>query len=202
MTPIIVSEKISEVMGTPESKILFTSIWNRLIPDRERVFEQIDEFMHKYAIMKDDRAMALVGGILLENYLDNFLRSIVPKYKSKRYTFQRKIDLAKSLCLIEPDMFNCLFRLKEIRNDFAHDLEMWSFNDVEDSKIQLLKDYSYNIFGISIYKHDKAGVFKTTTTNLALFLESYTRHVNLLNNFIRSEQFHESLQKYYELTKK
>ncbi|MGH7238675.1 MAG: hypothetical protein ACREHG_01275 [Candidatus Saccharimonadales bacterium] len=94
-------------------------------------FEQIE--------FDSDRAAGIVAGSIAERRLEQALRSRmrtdVPTTAGKLFrpsgalgSFSVKIDLASLLGILSDDAYKDLTNLKNIRNDFAHELELDSFD--------------------------------------------------------------------------
>jgi len=86
-----------------------------------------------------DRAAGIVAGSIIERRLEQALKSIMKKQNKAASdflfrpsgplgSFKTKIDLAYLLGLLSDDAYKDLTNLKNIRNDFAHELELDTFD--------------------------------------------------------------------------
>jgi hypothetical protein len=88
----------------------------------------------------DARAAAIMMGAFLENWLGlSLLKRMRSLGKDKRDrlfgeggslgTFSQKIEMAYALNLIGPDHQSDLVNIKQVRNHFAHEVEVTNFSD-------------------------------------------------------------------------
>lgn len=91
-----------------------------------------------------DRAAAIVGAVLLENCVDRALRQLLRDHKKSATrgsvhdemfqsggplgSFRARNDLAFMLGLYSAGVWGDIDTIRDIRNDFAHDLSITSFN--------------------------------------------------------------------------
>ena len=76
--------------------------------------------------------MAIIGALTIENDLDDFLSKWIRGYKRRNFTFFFKVDLASSLKIIPPKIFNAIEPIRRIRNIFAHNLDVDSFEKARE----------------------------------------------------------------------
>ncbi len=93
----------------------------------------------------DDRSLAIVFTSYAEKYLatviQHRMKGLTTKLREKLFKpdgllgpLQAKIDVAMALNLLEPEMFDDLKAMASIRNQFAHNLDITSFNHPEIAK--------------------------------------------------------------------
>ncbi len=87
-----------------------------------------------YKQAKDDRALVIIGALIVEQGLDNFLSQWIPEYKKMEFSFSRKIALMSALRLIPNKICATLTCLNEMRNCFAHKLEIKCFQDIDSER--------------------------------------------------------------------
>ena len=195
-------EKVINV-EEPAGKSIFRRFLSWCLPkDVEHRFQQkIDnEIFAPVSALNDDRLLVLVGALVVENTLDELLGAIMPGYKTLRdkkdFTFSMRIEIARALQLIPTRILNCADFIRDLRNDFVHDLSVKGFEDLEQSKIQSLHD---RLSGFTPQKFDKiAEAFRMLVSYNAIALYGYAIHVSRLNDFIRSTKFGESLKAFVE----
>jgi len=161
--------------------------------------KEIDDDLQHVVSLNDDRLLALIADLLVENAVENYLLAIIPRYEkdlSKKVEFQSlsfKIAVAKALCLSPPRLFEGAAVVREVRNQFVHNLEIESFSNLPTGK----QDKIDNILACYGEKTAKGKSlpekFKTLTFLTILGLRIYIRHVQLLNSFLRDERFLNSL---------
>lgn len=88
----------------------------------------------------DDRAVALIGGSILDDCLEQYLRSRIPDKTVFDWlfnigrplgSFSGKIKFARASNMIGPKVHDELDRIREIRNAFAHKI----FSDIPSSNL-------------------------------------------------------------------
>ena len=178
-----------------------------LEPMRESGREVLDIFK-RLTKLKEDRAIVLVGALFVENAVDQLITSIIPDFskvnKRKEITFSVKIDLAKALNMAPSSILNCADRIRDIRNEFAHNIELETFDDLDERHYDSLKAHLYKylpnnapekktIDNYSFYE-----LFRDATENTVLNLLIYAWNINVLNEYIRTDEFMQNLIKYFK----
>lgn len=129
------------------------------LPHESLFYKPILDTEHRYASpvllfdvfgMKDDRLLAIVSALLIENRVDYLLSTCLPRYKklldTKDFTFSTKITLVEALGMIPPKITSTAHLLRQIRNEFAHHLSAKTFNDVEQKLITRLFSVHGSLF--------------------------------------------------------
>ena len=98
-------------------------------------------FLHSHVLMKEsDRAVGVLAPAFLDSILEELLRVVLAKVTSTETllrdqgplgTFSSRIDMARSLNLIDDDAWRDLHLFRKIRNDFAHSVHMHGFAEPE-----------------------------------------------------------------------
>ncbi|MBI9056098.1 MAG: hypothetical protein JEY96_19915 [Bacteroidales bacterium] len=95
--------------------------------------ETISGYIKKINESVDDRAYVIFAAGLLEKQITQILQIIFPKYKYLEdvdsYTFSMKIRMLKALNLLPNHFLNFSDLVREIRNVFAHNIDIESFED-------------------------------------------------------------------------
>jgi len=164
----------------------------------EKLQGLIDDIWGQLAESDNDRAIVLVGALIIENAIDMLLAAIIPKFKSFNKktdaSLSMKIELARDLKIVPTRHLNVADRIREIRNDFAHDLVMNSFDKIPENKVESLRDF------LDMYTKDESKgksvkeVFQLLVTYSTLALWLFSKHVSLLDDFIRSDKLLDSLR--------
>jgi hypothetical protein len=153
----------------------------------------------------DERLLVLLGGLIVENALDRLLGEAIVKYKQIRdnrdFTFAMRITLAESLCLIPSKVLRAADLVRGLRNDFVHNLDVKSFEDLSRgprtqgrvaSMIERVKQ-----FGVPIELDEgPPQVFNYLVTVTTIALRGYAIHVAQMARFIRAPVFHEQLARF------
>jgi hypothetical protein len=93
----------------------------------------ISSYIKKINESVDDRAYVIFAAGLLEKQITQILQIIFPKYKLfedvDSFTFSMKIRTLKALNLLPNHFLNFSDLVREIRNVFAHNIDIESFDD-------------------------------------------------------------------------
>jgi len=122
-------------------------MWFFLKEDEAQILETLDH--------DSDRAVAVIVGSMIENRLQRALRVRMPqdkkaidkvfKYPGPLSSFAAKIDVAYLNGLVSKDAYEDLKRFKDIRNDFAHELDIRNFNSesikIIADQLKLIDEY-------------------------------------------------------------
>jgi len=153
--------------------------------------------------LHDDRLLVLVGALLVENAINDFLMAIIPNYKPfdkrREFTFSMRIELARALQLCSSHIFNAADIIRDIRNDFVHDLSCDAFSKLPKGRLESMRYHYSNI--------DPSFDAKQTTdemtfrkllclTYFALLI--YSKHVIRLNEFLHSAKLIAALKQFCE----
>jgi len=144
---------------------------------------------------KDDRLLAIVGALVIEEALDSLLIAYIPKYKilhreDHDITFAMKIKLVRSLKLIPAHLLNAVDVIRDIRNEFVHKLDKDDFNSVsvkrKDKLIRICKELhpedNVNSYSISY-------MFDTTIRGILVCFGAYASNLKLAKEYIYSDDF-------------
>jgi hypothetical protein len=137
----------------------------------------------------DNRAVALVGALVVENAIDGFLGAHIPAFRklqeNRDFTFSLKTELARALELCPHRLFDSANGIRQIRNDFAHDLSISAF--AQCKKWKTIKSLRKTI--CTQYKRgsDDRTIFTELVWMVFYGLRTYTSHVELLNTYVRGK---------------
>ena len=146
--------------------------------------------------LQDDRAVVLVCAMIVENYLDQYIESFIPRYNllknENAFFFSWKIQLARSLCLCPNHIFNSIDLIREIRNEFAHNLNIKTLKELDKSDIDSLLDHAKKFTDGPEYEIQKKmrlykSLFISLATNIAVDLDGYGLLISELNEHIRAD---------------
>lgn len=93
-------------------------------------------FFKRLNIIEDDRSFVILAASVLEYQVDRFLNVFIPNSKAiinDNTNLSTKVKLIKAFNLIPPHFIEMLDCLRNIRNDFAHDLNIDSFKETQKS---------------------------------------------------------------------
>lgn len=174
---------------------LFNKPLMQVIDDVDAIQRKIDNCLSKYDKTTDDRALAIIGALLIENEIDDFISISIKGYskikEDKAMTFSFKGDLANSLMIMPSKIINAIEPIRKIRNLFAHNLEISSFIEAKNWVIEKKKSNPFPMLNEKIRtiiyewdnKDDKA-TYKQLLIVIILGIHIYARHANYLQAFI------------------
>jgi hypothetical protein len=89
---------------------------------------------------QDDRSLALVSAMVSENYIDRMLKLLLPSFEFRREgAASMKISLLAAFAIIPKHLTSAAQLLNKTRNEFAHNLQLTSFAELDDHKPELTK---------------------------------------------------------------
>ena len=187
-------EEIIDMEGEKGNSLFYRTIVHAVNQEKfNDIQEKLDNYFEKYEKTSDDRALAIIGALSVENELDNFLATWIKGYKrvasNKDLTFSFKVELAISLKLIPRKILNAVEPIRKIRNIFAHHLNIDTFDKAKefDSKLKepsFPKLYDKIKTFIVWDKDDDRQTFKTLIIMIILGLNVYTKHTAKVQNYI------------------
>jgi hypothetical protein len=162
----------------------------------------LPDLFSKTAGLTDDRLLAIVTALVVEQGVDVLLGSFLPGYKhlaeERDFTISLKIGLAKALGFIPPRILRAATMIRKIRNEFAHDLDIGSFAQLKED---LIRDLTR--LRIEIYRHSGADQTKPEPSlveeysAIAFFciagLDAYRENLAYLRSKIQTPKFIASL---------
>ena len=108
--------------------------------DVKRISDQYESYQKFLEGTKEERLLALIGALSMEEALDLFLGAYLPDYsrleESRDFSLSMKIDLAHSLRLIPTHILHTADLVRAIRNKFAHDLSIDCFDSLDNNKFK------------------------------------------------------------------
>lgn len=181
---------------------LFSS--SRLSKEFEEMRSKIAVYFQHVVESKDDRLLALVADLLLENTVDNYLSAIMPAYqenitksKEDNFSFYNKISIAKALKLTPSKFLDGANLVRKIRNEFAHNLETKTFDALEPKLIIKIENILKTYYPTkSQTEKSIQEQFKSLTMNTYIALNATIDNIRILNSFIRDNSFYHSLFDY------
>ncbi len=150
---------------------------------------------------EDDRAVALVGALVVEDGVNRLVAAHAPGYNAlaakRDFSLSMRIELARALRLCPSSLLGAADTVRNIRNEFAHKLELTAFDGCKTQYLQAAKDHLKQIQPTMVVGKSDREVFRNLVTMVYLALRGYTFHVARLNQYIREEpSFWEALRKH------
>lgn len=186
----------------PEGESLFRRflVWCLPVGWEPVIQKEIDEvFSHLRS--EDDRAVALVGALVVEDGVNQLVAAHAPGYKdlaAKRdFSFSMRIELARALRLCPSRLLGAADTVRSIRNEFAHKLALRTFDGCKTEYLQSAKDHLKQIQPAMASSKSNREIFTSLVSLVYLALRGYSFHVARLSQYIREEMaFREALHKH------
>ena len=187
-------EEMINMEGEKGKSLFYRNLVDAIDQEKfDDIQKKLDDYFEKYETISDDRALAIIGALSIENELDNFLATWIKDYKrlasNKDLTFSFKVELAISLKLIPIRILNAVEPIRKIRNIFAHHLDIDTFDKAKEfesksDKPSFPKLYDKIKTFIVWDKDDDRQTFKTLIIMIILGLNVYTKHTAKVQNYI------------------
>ena len=105
------------------------------------------ELYEKIKKTGDQRSKVVLSGIIIEYHLDRLLKTLLLDYNiltnKTGFTFSIKISLLESLRLIPIKIINSCDCIRQVRNTFAHNLDLDKIEDIDKKLIsKIIQTYS------------------------------------------------------------
>ncbi len=166
--------------------------------DFKRIKEQFESYKKLIEKPQDERLLALIGALSMEEALDLLLRAYVPGYCGLKEQFSLffRMKLARSLRIIPAHILDAAVLINEVRNKFVHNLKISCFDALDNGTKNNLRQ--------------KYGVFFPDDTNTSLTVKDtfihiveavivglgiYASHLKIAREYITSDDFHNELKK-------
>lgn len=174
----------------PFDELLFPYLNVRpVFPDKKA----IDEALAHLDNAQEERALVIVGALLLEKAIDALLSAYVPGYESlneeRDFTFSMKIKLAKAVNICPVELLHCVNTVRDVRNAFAHELSVLNLSkilkknkDLAVTLRQRMREY------VGFDDGYETVAFRAFVRILVEQFYYYRLQAWLINEFIRSEE--------------
>ena len=190
---------IINIEGPKGESLFYEPLGWTLQEDLKLVGGQYKEYERVFIKSGEDRLLALVANLSMEDALDNFLVAYIPHYKclseNRDFTLSMKIDLGRSLCLIPKHLLDAADLVRKIRNEFAHNLEMKSLNSLKADTKRKLRTFCKVLYPKDSMNISFAEKFARVADAVIFGFEVYSSHLRNARKFIYSDDFTNELKK-------
>jgi hypothetical protein len=179
---LLISELRAAAYEGVEGETLFHKPYLNVLLSEEH--EKTNALLDRLGAHKDDRSWALMAALVCEANLDRMLSAIYPRYEKdfvpSRTVFDLKIKLLQAQCLIPFFITQAASLVKDVRNEFAHKLDIDTLDDVSERTQGHLRSYydeRYRGTRIAHQRRDLREVFATVVEHATVSLIAY--YINL-----------------------
>jgi len=195
----IKQEELINFEGEKDATLFYRVLKDAFVNDlAEEINNKMEQYTKNYESAGDDRAIAIIGALIIENELDYLLATWIKDYariKNKReMTLSFKTELAISLKLIPTKILNAIEPIRKIRNIFAHDLDITSFNAARQTKpedFELLYTKIHTLINWTTdgsNTEDDKKTFKQLVFLASLALRLYSKHLDIVQKYITIDE--------------
>ena len=111
----------------------------------------LPELFRKVERLDDDRFLAVLSALAVERQLDRCLDAFLPAYERLTevegvFGFSMKVRLLKAFNFVPHLVLSATDLIREVRNKFAHDLDVASFDDLPEKLQNRLRNVRASIY--------------------------------------------------------
>ncbi|MDY8094476.1 hypothetical protein UY456_15870 [Paenibacillus polymyxa] len=200
------SDDIPNIIGPIGESIFDRPIWWCLDKETQGdlmiIFTQSLEHIVR---IHDERLLLITGALLVEGSIDNLLSDFMPGYNALKdnrdFSFSLKIALAKATELCPASLFNYANLIRNMRNEFAHNLATSSIDQLPNKHIQTLNQYLTQISASYNLSVDNFKKCYDLISDTIFGIEIYRSSVQKLNRMIRDAEIEELMRNYYKVVR-
>ncbi|CAH1070285.1 conserved hypothetical protein [Candidatus Nitrotoga sp. 1052] len=188
---VMLSEIMDMYFHGEEGKTIFSHPFNRSLLEED----DASKLLKKVHDAGDDRSMVLVSAMVCETYIDLLLAILLPKYSrlldgAGNFTFSTKIKLLDSFEIIPSHLTRAADLVRQVRNEFAHNLEVSSLSDVDPKIFRKLRGlYDERKIRTDIGPDDLSNLFSTVSYLATSVLYAYRESLHRFAAAVRQPEF-------------
>jgi hypothetical protein len=174
---LLLSEQRAAAYEGVEGHTLFHKPYLNVLLSEEH--EKTKALLDRLGAHKDDRSWALMAALVCEANLDRMLSAIYPRYEEDfaqaRTAFDLKIKLLQAQSLIPLFITQAASLVKDVRNEFAHKLDIDTLDDVSEKaqgRLRAYYDERYRGTAIAHQRRDLREVFATVVEHATVSLDA------------------------------
>jgi hypothetical protein len=164
---------------------------------------QLPDLFQKIKDSGDERSRTILVNLILEHLADILLGHLIKNYedfvKDTKPSFYLKLSLLKAFDLIPEQVLASIDCLREIRNRFAHRLEITKFSDLDDKIIQKINQ---TVKGATFDSEEEKETLEQKISRLEFHafvgLDGYEPNLRLLADKVNGKEFREHLDSEYK----
>ena len=161
---------------------------------------KLPELFQKVDGLDDQRLLAIVTALLVENRVDAMLNLIFPRYKMlldrQEYTFSMKLTTLEALRYLPASILKASHAIRKVRNEFAHNMDLVRFDDL-DNKIKEVMMSSWRQTYGQVHKdppNDLHTIFKNISFFSVCGLDTYMTNVSAFHSKVYDHEFIDKLE--------
>jgi len=174
--------------------------WPMTAADTEAIEAQLAAILDHVKGAEPDRLLALVAGLVVENAVDSVLRAFLPGFKAlndRAFTFSMRIRVLEALALVPAHMPRNADFVRDVRNDFAHDLTLQTLSALPPGDLQSLAD-RHKALALTSPATTPAAQLRALAFHTAAGLLAYSKPAGHLRTFLHTPAFERALVSHVE----
>lgn len=202
----IPSDDIPNIIGPIGESIFDRPIWWCLNEEsRGEFMARLTQSLEHIIRIHDERLLLITGALLIEGSIDNLLSDFLPGYnalkENRDFSFSLKIALAKAAELCPASLFNYANLIRNMRNEFAHNLATSTIDQLPNKHIQTLNQFLTQISASYDLSENNFIKCLDLISDTIFGIEIYRSSVQKLNRMIRDTEIEELMRNYYKVVR-
>jgi hypothetical protein len=191
-------EEYTRLFGDPAADVLFRE---PLLPahsddSAETFMRKVSDALSRIMSYDDERVLAIHGALVAEGALDDLLGDYLPGYKSLlNWSFSSKIRLLRALSIVPERFSRYLDVIRDIRNDFAHQIGLAKVGDTNDRHLARMRVAARELVKDAEERQSDRDRLRNLIWNTASALQVYRPGIQLLSETIRARGFLNDLRR-------
>jgi hypothetical protein len=179
----------------PEGETIFSGHETQGFAMLRRDPDELMLLLRKIEAATDDRLYALMGALIMENRLEKLMRAWLPDLDldDQAFTTSVRLKMLRGAQLIPLHVVKAANVVREVRNAFAHDLELETFDALPVSKRDRIKACHLDAYGSDAADATPLRKQYRATVLVAVFgFDMFTPAIAWLHETLKSSQFRDS----------
>jgi hypothetical protein len=198
-------EEIIDITG-PEGETLFWHALEHIIAKHgPKLQAELDWLWAHYKDISDERLLAVVAALCVENAIQELLEAFGPGFGKLRdnadFSFSLKISTSRALRIIPSRVLTACDLIRQIRNDFAHHLDRKALSQLDSDKY--LRKLTTHVAAFNVKERDNTdytALFKELVSFTLVALRTYIEHVQRLREYLQTEVFRQGFKQWTAAT--
>ena len=197
-------EKLVSVEGTKGESLFHKALTRIVTPEGavEAMQSEVASALEKVEKTGDERALALVGALLVENAVQKLLASVMPAHddllEHQNVTFSVQIEIALALRHVPKRILRSAHVIRKIRNEFAHDLELDEFSKVTEKLRRQMHARAKEFKEDGAVAGNDLKTFSNLAVLVVLALRVHSLQTGAMDEYLRSDQFMSAFDNWLE----
>ena len=191
------TEKHTYLRGERGQSLFYRPVMKAISRDFSIISDKFQKYRKLVEQVEEERLIAIIGTLSLEESLDSLLGEYIPDYKIiDDFSFLSKINLMLSLRLIPKHLLYAIDLARIVRNRFVHDLSIDRFDSLDKQIKSTLRTTHKEFFPGDGNDNEKLkDIFMKIVESVVIGLGIYASHIKTAKEFIYSDEFWREVNK-------